>query len=123
MEILSPPKLGVGKYARNHIPIAARFWARVDKRDPDECWNWIACRLPMGYGRLSVKLDVGVSVTMYAHRISYELHYGPIPAGMCVCHKCDNPPCVNPAHLFLGTQADNMRDRDAKLRQRRTSAV
>lgn len=61
--------------------------------------------MPAGYGNFSV---AGVSIS--AHRFSWELHHGPIPAGMFVCHRCDNPPCVRPDHMFLGTNADNNRD-------------
>jgi len=61
----------------------------------------------MGYGRVS---------SVYAHRFIWELFNGPIPDGMCVCHHCDNPPCVNPSHLFLGSHIDNMRDKDTKDR-------
>jgi len=89
-----------------------RFWARVD-RDPDGCWEWTGARWVEGYGRLSLGPGVGPKK---AHRLSWELHYGAIPDGLDVLHRCDNPPCVRPDHLFVGTQADNMRDARAKHR-------
>lgn len=94
--------------------IADRFWPKVDKRGPDECWPWMGSRKPMGYGHMIyLKRDYN------AHRVSYELANGPIPEGMHVLHKCDNQPCVNPSHLFLGTHTDNMHDMDAKGRKPR----
>lgn len=95
----------------------ARFWSRVDKTGGlDACWFWKAAKKKNGYGQMSIG---GKMVT--THRIAYTLANGSIPHdgthhGICVCHRCDNPPCCNPAHLFLGTMADNVTDRDAKKR-------
>ncbi len=75
------------------------------------CWLWTAGMRLNGYGQVKIR-----RVNQLAHRVSYQVHVGPMPEGMCVCHKCDVPCCVNPDHLFLGTQADNMRDRDRKGR-------
>jgi hypothetical protein len=90
--------------------IENRFWAKVDKRGPDECWTWTACVNLTGYGRFGEGL---------AHRKSWEINKGTIPKGICVLHSCDNPPCVNPAHLFLGTHLENIADRVAKGRSAR----
>lgn len=89
-----------------------RFWGFVDKSG--DCWTWTGTTNGRndGYGKFSV----GPNVRVYAHRFSWELHNGLIPEGMLVCHHCDNPLCVRPDHLFLGTPLDNMRDMWAKGR-------
>jgi hypothetical protein len=95
-----------------------RFWAKVDKRKPHECWEWQGWRNPHGYGGISRGGASGAgSHGVGTHIISWELHNGTIPNGLWVCHHCDNPPCVNPGHLFLGTRQDNIDDMVSKSRQ------
>jgi hypothetical protein len=96
----------------NNTPHAIRFWSKV--RITPECWLWTARHTRKGYGMFKQG-----SLDRLAHRVAWEEVNGPIPPGLCVLHKCDNPPCVRPDHLFLGTQADNIADRDAKGRQAR----
>lgn len=93
------------------VPVADRFWSRVAK-SVEACWLWTGSKDDDGYGlaffwhRRRIK----------AHRLSWELNRGPIPAGLDVLHSCDNPPCVRPDHLFLGTQVENMEDARRKGR-------
>lgn len=98
---------------RRVIDPLARYRAKVDQRGPTECWPWTAGRFDKGYGafRLGEK-------QVKAHRFGYEALVGPIGDGLYVCHTCDNPPCQNPAHWFLGTHRDNAIDREQKGRGR-----
>lgn len=98
-------------------PLAYRLWAKVKVTKPDDCWEWSGARDKNGYGRIQV-MTAGKWGTQLAHRVAYRLKKGAIPDDLGLCHRCDNPPCCNPAHLFPGTQLDNMADAKAKRRVR-----
>lgn len=95
-------------------PLSERFWAKVEKTET--CWLWRGALFRRGYGCFSIKHKSHLS-----HRVAWEITHGPIPEGMLVCHKCDNPLCVRPDHLFLGTPKDNMDDKTQKGRARYTA--
>ena len=105
------------QYARSHSPLcgplSVRFWKHVQKTDG--CWLWTGHLSTDGYGTIR---NSGRGKTLKAHRASWELAHGPIPTGLHVLHQCDNPGCVRPDHLFLGTHADNMANMAAKGRSR-----
>ena len=98
---------------RERTSLEDYFWARVEVGRKDECWAWIGTVDRYGYGKIHLHRKTPIQK---AHRVSWGVHNGPIPEGMCVLHHCDNPGCVNPAHLFLGTHGDNARDREMKHR-------
>lgn len=104
------------KFSAEHL---ARFWAKVDKdngpiiRDElGRCWIWTAGKFTDGYGTISIN-----GKSLMAHRVSYAIHHGHIPSDFLICHACDNPPCVNPSHLWPGTNKDNGADCTAKGRR------
>lgn len=95
-------------------PVLPRFEAKVEKTDG--CWRWLGAKHGKGYGHFKMPTGKGDGRIEKAHRTAYNLYVGEIPDGLMVLHRCDNPSCVNPDHLFLGTNDDNMKDMVAKGR-------
>ncbi len=91
---------------------AARFLDMIDKRLPHECWEWTGWCNSQGYGLVSI-----FNSNFMAHRLAYAVEHGPLSSHSLVCHSCDNPTCCNPAHLWLGTHADNAQDSARKGRR------
>lgn len=106
---------GHGRWANT---LEQRLWSRIKKGTPDECWYWTGAHTPAGYGVISVNNHMTT-----AHRIVYILIYGEVDDNLIVCHTCDNPPCCNPNHLFIGTHKTNAEDKVKKGRQPRGDKI
>jgi len=98
--------------------LETRFWQLVEMIPFHTCWEWIGAQTRFGYGQFRSN-----GIVRGAHRVSWEIHNGPIPGGLWVLHHCDNPSCVRPDHLFIGTRTDNMRDAFRKGRGNVAPAV
>lgn len=103
---------------KNSVPIKTKIERRVTIDPASGCWNWTGNVNQYGYAMLGYKREDGTRSTTTATRLSYEAYVGPIPPGCYMCHTCDNPRCVNPAHLFPGTQKENFDDMMSKGRGR-----
>ena len=107
-----PVRFVRGHSLANPFNISSRFWPRVQKTE--NCWIWTGAKIGDGYGILMIN-----GRRIQAHRVAWALEYGPVPSGISILHRCDNPPCVRPDHLFQGTAKDNLRDMVAKGRSAR----
>lgn len=101
-----------------NLKIVNRFWSKVKGGNPNECWEWQRGKTHDGYGVFGLHRK-----NMRAHRVAWKIINGKIPTNLHVLHRCDNPGCVNPAHLFLGTNDDNIADRQAKKRQAKGTGI
>ena len=99
-------------------PLFIKFWEKVLVDDDDKCWEWQAGRNKKGYGNFYISVGHSKDKHCLAHRMAYKLRYGDFDENLLVCHRCDNPSCVNPSHLFLGTNQDNMNDSSKKGRKK-----
>lgn len=109
-------------YSWNTRSPIERFWGYVTKSAPDDCWEWIGTSVPFGYGIFYLTASRGNKARIYAHRFSWEIHNAAeIPPGLFILHRCDNPRCVNPKHLYAGTVLKNAKDKVERGRQQRGS--
>lgn len=97
------------------INSAANFWAKVAVGNSEDCWEWLGAKDPNGYGRVSI----WCKKSQLAYRVAWKITHGVLFSNACILHRCDNPSCVNPSHLFIGTQKDNAEDRESKRRSPR----
>ena len=105
-----------GIYLHKRKTLQERFESKLPRNcDLDSCWIWQGSCMDNGYGKLGIDRKTAPAL---AHRVSYELYTGPIPDNMQVCHTCDNPRCVNPSHLYIGSRSNNMNDMHRRKRSR-----